>query len=144
MVENPPVLWQRVARLANGCFEEAAWRESREKRMSLKRCLIGLSVAAFLLIAAVAGAEQEYDPPFQISGILKNINEDSIEVYLPYINKQVTVLVPPDTVIVNRMNPEAALQSLSALAIEDLVVIKGVLQGESFCSEKISFLPSSK
>ncbi len=112
--------------------------------MSFKKYLIVLSAAVFLFIAARAGAEQEYDPPFQISGIVKNITEDSVEVYLPYINKQVTVLVPPDTVIINRMKSEGKSQSLNAIAVEDLVVIKGVLQGESFCSKNISYLPSSQ
>ena len=112
--------------------------------MSFKKCLVGLSIVAFLFIAAMASSGQEYDPPFQISGVVKNITEDSVEVYLPYINKQVTVLVPTDTVIINRMHSEDGSQSLSAIAIEDLVVIKGVLQGESFCSKNISFLSSSK
>ena len=112
--------------------------------MSLKRCLISFSVIAFLSVGVMAFAGQEYDPPFQISGVVKNITEDSVEVYLPYINKQVTVLVSPDTVIVNRMKPEGDMLGLSAITVEDLVVIKGVLQGESFCSKNISFLPSSK
>ncbi len=112
--------------------------------MNLKKRLIVLSAVVFLFITAMAGAEQEYDPPFQISGIVKKINEDSVEVYLPYINKQVTVLVPPDTVILNRMNLDGVSQSLSAVAVEDLVVIKGVLRGESFCSRNISYLPSSR
>lgn len=117
---------------------------SRGKKMSLKKYLIVLSVVAFLFITVIVGAEETYDPPFQISGIVKSITEDSVEVYLPYINKQVTVLVSSDTIIVNRMNAEAGSQSLSVITLEDLVVIKGVLQGESFCSRNISFLPSSK
>ena len=108
------------------------------------RKYISLIIIYFIFAVNVAEAEQEYDPPFQISGIVKNITEDSVEVYLPYINKQVTVLVPSDTVIVNRINPEGFPPGLSAIAIEDLVVIKGVLKGESFCSKKISFLSSSK
>ncbi len=111
--------------------------------MSLKIFVIVFYVVISLFIGGMATADEEYDPPFQISGIVKNITEDSIEVYLPYINKQVTVVVSPDTVIVNRINSEAE-QDLSAITAEDLVVIKGVLQGESFCSKNISFLPSSK
>ncbi|MCG2710878.1 MAG: hypothetical protein L6416_00875 [Candidatus Omnitrophica bacterium] len=112
--------------------------------MKLKKYLIVLSAVAFLFVGVMAFAEQEYAPPFQISGIVKSLTEDTLEVYLPYINKQVTVLVPSDTVIVNRMNSEDESQSLSAIAVEDLVVIKGVLREESFCSKNISFLPSSK
>lgn len=112
--------------------------------MSLKKCLIVLSIVSFLFIAAIAVAEQKYDPPFQISGIVKKITEDSVEVFLPYINKQVTVFVPSDTVIVNRIKSEGETLSLKAIAAEDLVIITGILQGESFCSKKISFLHSSK
>ena len=112
--------------------------------MSLKKYFISICIAVFLFIGVLAGAEQEYDPPFQISGIVKSISEDSLEVYLPYINKQVTVVVSVDTQIVNRVKPEAERQSLSAIDIEDLVVIKGVLQGESFCSRNISYLSSSE
>ncbi len=89
-------------------------------------------------------AEADYDPPFQISGIVKSLTADSVEVYLPYINKQVKVLVPSDTIIVNRMNTEGGPQSLSTITLEDLVVIKGVLKGESFCSINISFLQISE
>ena len=110
--------------------------------MRIKHCLFVLSIVLFISISAIASAE-EYNPPFQISGIVKNVTEDSLEVYLPYINKQVTVVVLPETKIVSRIDENAA-QSLKAIAIEDLVVIKGVLQGESFCSKDISYLPSSK
>lgn len=111
--------------------------------MSLKKCLIALIAAVLLFSAEISSAQTQYDPPFQISGIVKSLSENSLEVYLPYINKQITVLVPKDTIIVNRMNSEVGSQSLSAITIDDLVVIKGVLQGESFCSKNISFLPGS-
>ena len=112
--------------------------------MNLKKCLIVVFIVTFLFAARITSAETVYDPPFQISGIVKSLSADSLEVYLPYINKQVTVLVPADTVIVNRMRSDGKNLGLKAITAEDLVVIKGVLKGESFCSENISFLSSSK
>ena len=112
--------------------------------MNIKECLIVILIFTFLSVAVISLAETKYDPPFQISGIVKSLESESLEVYLPYINKKVTVLVPSDTVIVNRMNVEGGAQSLNAITLEDMVVIKGVLKGESFCSTNISFLQTAK
>jgi hypothetical protein len=109
-----------------------------------KKLLAIAFIVGFMFIAALSNAEEDYDPPFQITGIVKVVNEDSLEVYLPYINKKVTVLVSEDAQIINRIKTEDKSQTLSAIAAEDLIVIKGVLKGESFYGKKISYLPSSK
>ena len=112
--------------------------------MRLRKCLIVLSVIAFLFIAVMAGAEQEYDPPFQISGIVKIITGDIVEIYLPYINKQVSVKVLPATTITNRIDSDSSSANLSSIQIEDLVVVKGFLDQEAFCSTEISYLSVSE
>jgi len=102
-------------------------------------------LAAFLLlfISSAVYSEDIYNPPFQISGIVKDITPESIEVYLPYINKQVTVLVTPETLIVDRVDKKSTSRDINALKVEDLVVVKGVVKQEAFCSKNISFLSIS-
>ena len=100
-------------------------------------------IISFVFTLTVARAEEVYDPPFQISGIVKDIHQDTIDVYLPYINKQVTVSVLSDTLIVNRIDTQAIPQPLSAINVEDLVIVKGILKNDSFCSKNISFLSVS-
>lgn len=110
----------------------------------MNKKIICLIAFCLLFMAVSAQADDVYDPPFQISGVVKDITPESIEVYLPYINKQVTVLITPETLIVDRIDEKSTPRELSALKIEDLVIVKGVLKQESFCSKNISFLSVSK
>jgi len=106
-----------------------------------RKIIIGLFIMFSCLYASNALAA-DYNPPFELSGIVMSVSEDSIEVHMPYINKQVLVKVVPQTVISNRLKEKNAVCKISEITVQDLVVIKGVVQKEIFLSSEISFLPN--
>ncbi|MBU1044365.1 MAG: hypothetical protein KJ915_08240 [Candidatus Omnitrophica bacterium] len=106
-----------------------------------KKIIIGLFVVLSWFYASNVLAA-DYNPPFELSGIVMTVSEDSIEVHLPYINKQVLVKVAPHTIISNRLKEKNIVCKISEITAQDLVVIKGVVQKEIFLSTEISFVPN--
>jgi len=104
-----------------------------------------LIISIILLFSAICIPDAlcaDYNPPFELSGVVVSINADSIEVHMPYINKQVNVQVAANTKISNRLKAKDIFCKLSEITAEDLVVIKGVVQKEIFLGTEISFLPN--
>ncbi len=103
-------------------------------------------IISFILLSSVICTTKavcaEYNPPFELSGVVVSVSDDSIEVHMPYINKQVSVKVAPDAKISNRLKEKGIVCSLSEISAQDLVVIKGIVQKETFLSTEISFLPN--
>lgn len=104
--------------------------------------LFFLSLCA-LNIRSTIGAD-EYNPPFELYGIVKEIGEDYLEVYAPYINKEITVKVLADASIIDRVDRESSPRYLGDIKVKDLVVIKGVLGKNSFLGKEISYLSVTK
>ena len=84
----------------------------------------------------------DYNPPFELSGIVMSVSADSLEVHLPYINKQVNVKVQPKTIISNRLKEKNIVCKISEISVQDLVVVKGIVLQDIFLSTEISFLPN--
>jgi hypothetical protein len=110
--------------------------------------MVVIIVAGMLVLnqgAVFAGPARiaAYSPPFEIYGIVKEVKPDCLEVFIPHINKQITVMVSPGTSIINRIDKHTP-RILSAINVEDLVVIKGIVDKESFFSKEISYLPMAE
>ncbi|MFH1062306.1 MAG: hypothetical protein V1747_05405 [Candidatus Omnitrophota bacterium] len=110
-----------------------------KKRLGIISLICGIA-----LIACFAQAAEQYNPPFQLSGIVKDVGKSNLNVYLPHINKEVLVTVLPKAVITNRMDKTNKSYTLESIRIDDLVVVNGVLQNDLFLSQEISYLPTNK
>lgn len=86
-------------------------------------------------------AASNYEPPFEMYGVVKEINQAGMSVHIPHINKNVMVQVPAEALITNRIKDPAVLFKLSDIKPEDLVVINGVVREGDFISRTVSFLP---
>lgn len=102
-------------------------------------------IVLFLLIVLSVCCVQaeEYAPPFELSGIVKDVGQNDLNVYLPHINKEVLVTVLPKVQIINRMDKTNKSYTLQSIKIDDLVVVNGILQNDLFLSQEISYLPTN-
>ncbi len=110
----------------------------RDKIVVFLFCLI-----AYVLLLEPVVADQgksDYDPPFEIYGVVKQVENGQLMVFIPYIDKQLTVVVSPKTVVLDRLDKHSAVHRLEEIKVEDLVIIKGILEDDCFLSEEISFL----
>jgi len=107
----------------------------------IKKIIITFVVLGCLICLKDA-ISAEYNPPFELSGVVVRVNIDSLEVQMPYINKQVNVMVQPKTKISNRLKENDRGCELSEISVQDLVVVKGILRQDIFLSTEISFLPN--
>ncbi|MFH1460375.1 MAG: hypothetical protein ABIG64_08435 [Candidatus Omnitrophota bacterium] len=97
----------------------------------------------FLLLTVNAQAEQFYNPPFELYGEVKTVSSDSLEIYVPHINKQITVMIMSQTLIISRMDEKKIPQKITAIEENDLVQVNGVIKKDSFYCTKISYLSLS-
>jgi len=107
----------------------------------LKSCLLIITIC-LSMSCSVNSAFAEHNPPFELSGVVRSVSTESLEIYLPYINKQVNVTVNNATIISNRLQDNELDCKISEITEEDLIVVKGVLSQGSFLSTEISFLPN--
>lgn len=116
--------------------------------MNKKQIFLILIIVLFLLCpkAVFSGSSKikDYNPPFEIYGVVKEIRQDSLDVYIPRINKKINVTVCASTSILNRMEDKKTQHRIDEIRIEDLVIIKGVLKEDHFFGEEISFLTISQ
>jgi hypothetical protein len=112
--------------------------------MMRKKLGIITLIWSIALCACFAQAAEQYNPPFQLSGIVKDVGNNNLNVYLPHINKEVLVTVLPKVAIINRMDKANKNYTLQSIKINDLVVVTGVLQNDLFLSQEISYLPNNK
>ncbi|MBI4845651.1 MAG: hypothetical protein HY810_04155 [Candidatus Omnitrophica bacterium] len=109
----------------------------------LKKTRVILLCLTLILSAKDIKAQEHYDPPFELRGVVKKVNGNFLEINLPHINQDVGVFVAPDALILNKIDENAVPQKLAAIQIEDLVIINGVIKGKDFYSQKIYFLTTN-
>jgi len=109
-----------------------------------KLCLLILVFTAVLCAdVSFSFAENRKEPFFELSGIVKKVSENSIEVYSPYINKNILVKVLPGTRVTNRINAQSQAYESGMINNEDLVAIVGVLEKDCLRCSKISYIPQN-
>ncbi len=116
--------------------------------MFANRTILFILIISWLLVSpsavlAESGRSATYSPPFELYGVVKEVGSDALEVFIPHINKQITIFVSPGTKIINRIDKQAS-PSLNEINVEDLIVIKGIVDKESFYSREISYIPEGK
>ncbi|MCP4650765.1 MAG: hypothetical protein GY853_11895 [PVC group bacterium] len=92
-------------------------------------------------ITFAADQTSNYSPPFELYGIVNEVSDDCLQVFVPKIDKIVEVAVSPQTIILNRMDNTDTSHNLQEIQPKDLVIINGVVNNEAFFSQEISFLP---
>jgi len=105
--------------------------------------LIVVMLSVFNTLAG-AGSDVPYEAPFEIYGVVKEVTPDGLDAFIPHINKQISVIVSSTTSIVDRMDKHAQPRLLSAINVDDLVVINGVVEKDAFSCRRISYLSMSK
>ena len=85
-------------------------------------------------------AENGYNPPFEIYGVVSDVMDDSIEVFIPKIGKTVSVTVSAKTRIVDNKEED---HELAVLKENDLVTVFGTISNDTFQGETISFFSVS-
>ncbi|MBU0634121.1 MAG: hypothetical protein KKB82_03800 [Candidatus Omnitrophica bacterium] len=113
------------------------------KKYILPICCM-LSLVFFNFSADNASAKDikadSYEPPFEMYGIAKGIENNNLIVQIPYINKEIIVIVLPQTLILNRIDDNKKPLKLQDIKVDDLLVIKGVMGEGKFFGREISFL----
>ena len=102
---------------------------------------LAVFTALFILCAAAFASGSNDQPSFVLSGVVKNIDQTSMEVYQPNINKKITVNILPDTTIINRLDDQKKPYQMGIIRINDLVVVNGTVEKNLFRTKSISYLP---
>lgn len=93
---------------------------------------------------SLMAADKSYNPPFELSGVVSNISETGIEVFVPRIEKTMSVKISSRTRFIDRMDKNGSAYGYEDIAVDDLVVVTGIIKNDSFLAEQISFLAMAK
>ena len=95
----------------------------------------------FFQVVLINADELKKQASFELYGVVKSFEEGNMDVYSPNIDKTVKVEILRETIVTSRLDKDSVHHIVSEIKAGDLVVIKGVVEHESFLCNEVSFLP---